>query len=78
MSLRLRERLGISRSSHDGKSEKTPGQSSKAQTTINMAVETITILKGFVPFEPAQAALESLCALLKIAVVRPLLCWPLH
>ena len=35
-----------------------------------MAVETIVILKGFVPFEPAQAALESLCALLTIAVVR--------
>jgi len=35
-----------------------------------MAVETITILKGFVPFEPAQAALDSLCSLLNIAIVR--------
>jgi len=38
-----------------------------------MAIETITILKGFVPFEPAQAALDSLCALLNIAIVRWLL-----
>jgi len=68
-SLGLREKLGISRSSKGGKSEKTPGKSSKTQATINMAIESITILKGFVPFEPAQAALDSLCGVLKIAVV---------
>ena len=62
--------MGASSSSLGQDSGKTPRKSSKTQTTINMAVETITILKGFVPFEPAQAALDSLCAILNIAIVR--------
>jgi len=62
--------MGASSSSLAQESGKTPGRSSRTQTTITMAVETITILKGFVPFEPAQAALDSLCSLLNIAIVR--------
>ena len=62
--------MGASSSSLAEESGKTPGKSSRTQTTITMAVETITILKGFVPFEPAQAALDSLCSLLNIAIVR--------
>jgi len=42
----------------------------RIQATINIVVETITIVNGSVPFPPAQAALESLCALLRIAIVR--------
>jgi len=46
------------------------GKRQRIQATIDIVVETITIVKGFVPFPPAQAALEALCTLLKITVVR--------
>jgi len=40
-----------------------------AEATITVAMETIKILKAFVPFVPAQAALDSLCSLLAVAQV---------
>jgi len=44
-----------------------------AEATITVAMETIKILKAFVPFAPAQAALDSLCSLLAVAQVRQML-----
>jgi len=43
---------------------------SKARGIVDAAIQTIAIVKGFVPFPPAQAALESLGVFLGVAQVR--------
>ena len=42
---------------------------SLTRDTVDVALETITIVKDFVPFEPARSALGAVCALLTLLQV---------
>jgi hypothetical protein len=43
---------------------------SRVQITVDVALQTITIVRDLVPFEPAQGVLGALCGLLKLFQVR--------
>jgi len=49
---------------------RTNGDPSIAQTTIELAINTVTRTKDAVQFEPAKGVLESLEVLLATAIVR--------
>lgn len=46
------------------------GKGSKARTTVDIALQSIKIVKDFVPLEPVKGALSAVCQLLELLQVR--------
>ena len=62
--------LGTMSRREKGASKQSSSSRAKTQTTVEIALEVITVIKNAIPMEPAKGALSGICSLLVLLQVR--------